>query len=73
MTVNITEAKATFSELVARASSGERVVIVKNNLPLADLVPHTIEKPRELGLAKGLFTVPEGFDESDPETAGIFY
>ena len=40
MMVNISEAKAHLSNLIDRVYHGEKVVIAKNNLPIADLVPH---------------------------------
>jgi prevent-host-death family protein len=36
--INISEAKAQFSKLINLAYHGEKIVICKNNLPLADLV-----------------------------------
>lgn len=40
-TVNVHEAKTTFSKLLARVeSSKESVIICRNGRPVADLVPH---------------------------------
>jgi prevent-host-death family protein len=36
--VNISEAKANLSKLVALVHRGEKVVIAKNNLPLVDMI-----------------------------------
>jgi antitoxin (DNA-binding transcriptional repressor) of toxin-antitoxin stability system len=42
VTVNIYEAKTQFSRLVAAVEQrGERFVLCRNGLPVADLVPHT--------------------------------
>ena len=58
MIINVSEAKANLSRLVELAYHGERVVIAKNNLPVADLVPHKRGERRRLGLLKGKFVVP---------------
>ncbi len=50
MKVNISDAKANLSKLVNMAYHGEKVVILKNNVPLVDLVPHQPEGKRTLGL-----------------------
>ena len=51
MIVNISEAKAQLSKLVARAEHGERVVIGRAGRPVAVLVPYA-EAParRQLGV-----------------------
>lgn len=43
--VNVSDAKARFSELVDRAADGETVTITKRGRPVARLVP--IEQPRQ--------------------------
>ncbi len=63
--VNVHEAKARLSEYLARVETGETVVICRRNRPIAELralAPTRIE-PRPIGLAKGLFEVPESFSE----------
>ncbi len=40
MIVNISEAKTNLSKLIDMVYHGEKVVIAKNNLPIADLVIH---------------------------------
>ena len=57
--VNISDAKAQLSRLIDRVYHGEKVVIAKNNLPIADLVPHTPEGKRRLGFLKGQIDVPD--------------
>jgi antitoxin (DNA-binding transcriptional repressor) of toxin-antitoxin stability system len=66
-TVNISEAKANFSKLIALVYRGEKVVIAKNNLPLVDLVIHKPEGKRKLGLLAGKFTVPDNITEEDAD------
>ena len=71
--VNISEAKANLSKLVALVYGGEKVVIAKNNLPLIDLVIHKPEGKRRLGLLAGKFTVPDNIMEEDIEINAMFY
>jgi prevent-host-death family protein len=71
--VNISEAKAQLSRLVDRVFHGEKIVIAKNNLPVADLVPHQPEGKRKLGLLKGKLDLPDDLFEPDPEIEEMFY
>jgi len=71
--VNISEAKANLSKLVALVYQGEKVTIAKNNLPLVDLVIHKPEGKRKLGLLSGKFTVPDTILEEDQEINAMFY
>lgn len=62
--VNIHEAKARLSNLVARAEQGEEVIIARANKPIARLVPvNAPQGKRRLGEAKGLVEIPPDFDE----------
>ena len=38
--VNLYQAKAQFSRLVSAVEKGERIVVCRNGIPVADLVPH---------------------------------
>lgn len=71
--VNISEAKANLSKLVALVYRGEKVVIAKNNLPLVDLVVHKPEGSRKLGLLAGKLRVPENIMEEDADINAMFY
>ena len=73
MQVNISEAKAQLSRLITLVHHGEKVVIAKNNLPIADIVPHVAEKPRTLGLLKDKLRVPDDFDAPSKEIEQLFY
>ena len=74
MIVNISEAKAQLSNLIDRVYHGEKVVIAKNNLPVADLVPHTPEGKRKLGILKGQVDVPDdALFEEDVDIERMFY
>ena len=61
--VNMSAAETMLSELVERAERGEDVLICRNGIPVAKLVP--IEKllRKDLrGIATGLFTMSPDFD-----------
>ena len=73
MEVNIAEAKAQLSKLIAQAYHGEKITICKNNLPLVDLVAHKPEGKRKLGLLEGQFVTPEDFFEADREIEDMFF
>ena len=73
VTVNISEAKAQLSKLIDRVYHGEKIVIAKNNLPIADLVAHKPEGKRKLGLLKGKIRLPENLMEEDEEINAMFY
>jgi prevent-host-death family protein len=66
--VNIFEAKTQLSDLIDKATSGERVVICKRNQPIAELRPvaGVRRDPRPVGLAKGLVEVPPSFFDPLP-------
>ena len=55
-TVNVHEAKTHFSKLLARAHTGEEIIIAKAGRPYAKLVPLAPVKERTPGLAKGAVT-----------------
>lgn len=71
--MNIYEAKNQLSKLIALAEAGEDVIIARNGEPAVRLVPVGKLPPRELGHFKGLFTVPDDFDDEDPELEALFY
>jgi prevent-host-death family protein len=74
MEVNVHEAKTHLSKLLARVASGEEIVIAKAGTPVAKLVPVTkMAKARIFGCAKGEFTVPDNFNDPDPELEDLFY
>ncbi len=63
-TVNIHEAKTHLSRFVDQAAAGEEILIARAGKPVARLIALASDtnKPRTLGLGKGRFTIPEGFD-----------
>jgi prevent-host-death family protein len=75
--VNIAEAKARLSELVARAEAGEEVVLARNGKPIVTLTPHEAKPPaaarRPIGIWDhlGLRPKDETFFDSDPELEAL--
>ena len=73
MIVNISDAKTNLSKLIDMVYHGEKVVIAKNNLPIADLVIHKPTGKRKLGLLKGQVDIPDDFMEEDEQINAMFY
>ncbi|MDR3202515.1 MAG: type II toxin-antitoxin system prevent-host-death family antitoxin [Bifidobacteriaceae bacterium] len=74
--VNILEARSTLSQLVRAVESGSEreVVISRNGVPAARLVPvASAASAQRIGVAKGLFEVPESINDSDEEIATLFF
>jgi prevent-host-death family protein len=72
--VSLYDAKTGLSKLVDRAAAGEEIVITKNGVPMAKLVPvPRRDKPREPANALGLKEIPANFDDPDPEIEEMFY
>ncbi len=75
-TVNVHEAKAHLSEMLARVEAGETLVIARRNKPIARLVPIEVppsKKLRPMGVAQGQFTLhPSFFEPLDDELLGLF-
>jgi prevent-host-death family protein len=68
--VDIHEAKARLSELVALVEAGERIVITRDDLPVVDLVQHAAERPG--GQWKGRMWISPDFDAPLPEIEELF-
>lgn len=67
ISVNIHEAKTHLSRLLAKVESGDQIIISRAGKPIARLIPESLlTEDRPAGLDKGLFIVPDDFDdESD--------
>ena len=69
-TFNIHEAKTHLSRLVDEAEKGEPFVIAKAGKPKVKVTrldtPNT-PKQRRIGFMKGMFTLPENYEEIDKE------
>jgi prevent-host-death family protein len=65
--VGVHHAKTHLSRLLKRVAMGEEIVITSSGEPVARLVP--IDKPRTriLGIDRGLFVVPDDFNDPLPE------
>ena len=74
MIVNISDAKTHLSKLIDRVYHGEKIVIAKNNLPIADLLPHKPAGKRKLGILQGKVDIPDQvFFQPDTEIESMFY
>lgn len=65
--VNVHEAKTQLSKLLRRVSAGEEIIIARSGRPVAKLIPVESEPKRVFGLDKGLFEVPEDFNDPLPD------
>jgi antitoxin (DNA-binding transcriptional repressor) of toxin-antitoxin stability system len=72
--INMLEAKSSLSRLVDALERGveSEIVIARNGRPAARLVPiqAPVAGPR-LGVAKGLFKLPESIDADNPAVASL--
>lgn len=74
MIVSISEARAHLSQLIKRVCDGEKIVITKNNLPIAELVMHQPESVRRLGLLQGQWEATDAIlMGSKDEVEAMFY
>ena len=66
--VNVFEAKAKLSSLLAKVEKGETVVVCRRNVPIAEIRPARSARPkRRLGLGKGKFKLTKAFFEPLPD------
>jgi prevent-host-death family protein len=74
MEVDIYEAKAHLAQLLKSVAIGEEVIITEAGKPIAKLMPIQSEGSHfRLGSAGGEFTVPDDFNDPDPEIEALFY
>lgn len=73
--VELSDAEASFSDLVERAAAGEEIIIAVEGVPRARLLPLTEERPlRKPGAWKGQIWVAGDFDDPlPPEILRGFY
>jgi len=74
-TVNMLQAKSTLSRLVEAIEQGQEreIVIARNGRPAARLVPiNSTLSGQRIGVAKGLFAVPDDIDAHNEEVAELF-
>ena len=73
---NISEAKASLSQLIERVQRGEEVIIGKAGKPVAKLVAFDMETmPRQLGVGEwaGKIWIADDFDETPDDIIRLFY
>lgn len=73
--VNMLQAKSTLSRLVEAIEQGQEreIVIARNGRPAARLVPiDTAPAGKRIGVAKGMFEVPDSIDAHNEEVARLF-
>ena len=66
-TINIHEAKTHLSRLVEAAAGGAEIIIAKNGVPRAKLVPLGKIRPLKFGVLKGKIRYPDDFDAPLPD------
>ena len=66
--LNIHEAKTHLSRYLERLARGEKILLCKRNIPIAEIcpLPRQRKTKRPMGLAKGKFKVPPAFFEPLP-------
>lgn len=73
--INMLQAKSNLSRLVESIELGREreIVIARNGRPAAKLVPLSSASPASrIGVAKGLFQVPDDIDAYNDEVAQMF-
>ena len=73
--VNMLQAKSSLSRLVEAVEQGQEreIVIARNGRPVAKLVPmDTAPFGKRIGVAKGLFVVPDSIDVHNDEVSQLF-
>ncbi len=76
-TLNVAEAKAKLSELLARVEGGEEFIIARAGKPIARLVPEGVAEKPALKAGMWRHLVPDGWnpddalDEDDPSFWGL--
>jgi len=69
------QAKSSLSRLVEAIEQGQEreIIIARNGRPAAKLVPmDTAPVGKRIGVAKGLFVVPDSIDAHNDEVAQLF-
>jgi prevent-host-death family protein len=66
-TVNIHKAKTHLSRLVEEVAAGAEIVISKNGVPRAKLVPLDSSRKLKFGVMKGKLRYPDDFDAPLPD------
>lgn len=75
LSVNMLQAKSSLSRLVEAIEGGkeQEIIIARNGKPAAKLVPIDVNTAgKRLGVAKGMFEVPDNIDRHNSEVAALF-
>jgi prevent-host-death family protein len=68
VTVTIHAAKTNLSQLIARAESGEEIILARGTQPVAKLVPlHPSPRKRQFGGLRGVVSVAPSFFDPLPD------
>ncbi len=60
---NVHDAKSNLSRLLRKTAEGEEVVIMRDGVPVAELIPYrNRSRKRELGFARGEAEATEGWE-----------
>ncbi len=73
--VNMLQAKSSLSRLVDAIEQGQEreIIIARNGRPAAKLVPmDSMPVGQRIGVAKGMFEVPDDIDVHNEEVARLF-
>jgi antitoxin (DNA-binding transcriptional repressor) of toxin-antitoxin stability system len=73
--VNVFQAKTELSRLISALENGEEeeIVIARNGKPVARLLRWSAKASKKrVGVAKGIFSVPEDFGADDAAIAALF-
>ena len=65
--VNLYDAKTQLSTLVDEAAKGKEIIIAKNGVPMAKLVPFKAQAKRKPGRLKGKIWIADDFDAPLPD------
>ncbi|QCP48271.1 prevent-host-death protein [Trinickia violacea] len=72
MNVDIEVAAESLLTLVASLAEVREIVITQDGHPVARLMPVEARATKRIGIAKGLFEVPESIDTNNIETIRLF-
>lgn len=71
---NVSQAKSELSALLVLVENGEEVVICRAGRPIAKLVAMDKRRePRRGGQLAGKWSIPDSFNDPDPELEELFY
>ena len=69
-TLNVTEAKARFSDVVKRAAQGEEIIVTKMGKPVVKIIRYDPSRTHQrIGLFTGQIDLAEDFDEWPEDVA----